>query len=238
CGKPVSEYQVQQDEQDTLAKEIDEGALYEAERADALHFSQLESQYLESVLIKALYFLICQTETLHQLDISQRFRGAAGQRIGLGRNGALDTLDLPAEDAGQHGQQDHAQYIYRHDRPVQRERINGYEDDADDDRKKHIDKGNDEPFRIETHLRQDRQGLAAALVLEIAEGQSHGVPKAGGEDGRAEPLHDDVAEIVLECLGDAGDHGHADLYPKKCDRCPDELRLGPRPLAYPHFILV
>src|SRR6185437_8858955 len=142
CGKPVSEYQVQQDEQDTLAKEIDEGALYEAERADALHFSQLESQYLESVLIKALYFLICQTETLHQLDISQRFRGAAGQRIGLGRNGALDTLDLPAEDAGQHGQQDHAQYIYRHDRPVQRERINGYEDDADDDRKKHIDKGN------------------------------------------------------------------------------------------------
>ena len=52
--------------------------------------------------------------------------------------------------------------------------------------------------------------LAAALILEDRVRQLERVPDAVRVDLRADTLRDDVDEVVLEVLGDAGDEGDAD----------------------------
>ena len=52
--------------------------------------------------------------------------------------------------------------------------------------------------------------LAAALILEDLVRQRQGMPDAVRVDLRAEPLRDDVDEVVLEVLRDTRDERHAD----------------------------
>jgi len=109
---------------------------------------------------------------------------------------------------------------------MQRKRINGDKDDPYQDAEKDIDEGNDEFFRVGPHLGQDGEGLPASLVLKLAKGEGHGMAKPIGEDGSPELLDDDIPEIVLEGLGDTGDHGYADQHAQEAHQAPDELGLS------------
>jgi len=120
---------------------------------------------------------------------------------------------------------------------MERECINGNKDDADDDAEEDIDKGDNELFRICPDLCQDGKRLAAALVLELAEWQGHGMTEAVREDGSAEPLDDDLTEIILEGFGNAGDHGHTYEDAQIDQHVVDKLSLGTGTLVLPNFVM-
>jgi len=63
------------------------------------------------------------------------------------------------------------------------------------------------------------------------------VPEAVGKDGGPEFLHDDLAEIILKCLGDPAHHGHADEDAKEFDDVPNEFGLGARARLLPDLLV-
>ena len=70
--------------------------------------------------------------------------------------------------------------------------------------------GRDQLLDVGAHLLQLAERLAAALVLEDRIGQLERVADAVGVELRAQPLRDDVDEVVLEVLRDARDERDAD----------------------------
>ena len=104
---------------------------------------------------------------------------------------------------------------------IDRDEYNAHEDPEQD-----VDKGDNEPFRIGTDFREGGEGFPATLVLEVAERESHGMFEAIGEDGGAEFLDDDVAEVILKGFGDTGDHGYAHEHAQVIEEGPEELGLG------------
>ena len=84
--------------------------------------------------------------------------------------------------------------------------------------------GRDQLLDVGAHLLQLAERLAAALVLEHRVGQLERVPDAVGVELRAQPLRDDVDEVVLEVLGDARDERHADRRRQQQADAAEELR--------------
>jgi hypothetical protein len=74
------------------------------------------------------------------------------------------------------------------------------EDDTDERREDQVDGERDEFLHVRADLLELPQRLAAALVLEHGVRQLQRVPDAVGVHLRAEPLGDDVDEIVLKVL--------------------------------------
>ena len=70
----------------------------------------------------------------------------------------------------------------------------------------------DEFFGIGANFLELAERLAAALILEDLEGDGQGMANAVGVELGAEPLGDDVDEVVLEVFRDAGDERDADRH--------------------------
>ena len=81
----------------------------------------------------------------------------------------------------------------------------------------------DELLDVGAHLLQDAERLAAALVLEDAIRQVERVAHAVGVELRAQPLRDDVDEVVLKVLGHARDERHADRGQQQQAHAAEEL---------------
>lgn len=201
-------HQPHEHEQDELPQGVDEGALYEADAADALHLGELQLEDVEGVFVEALDLLFGQAKAFHQLDVAQRFRGGAGQRGGLFYNNLLDFLHFFAEQIRHPGEQKNAAEVNDRQAPMLVERIQGHKNDAHDDGEQYIDEGGNELLRVGAHLLKDAEGFAAALVFKLLIRQFHGVLQTIGEDGGPEFLGDEVEEIILKCFGDSAHHGH------------------------------
>lgn len=201
-------HQPHEHEQDELPQGVDEGALYKADAADALHFGKLQLEDVEGVFVEALDLLFGQAEAFHQLDVAQRLRGGAGQRGGLFHNHLLDLLYFFAQQIRHPGEQKNAAEVNDRQAPVLVERVQGHKNNAHDNGEQHIDESGNELLRVGAHLLEDTQSFAAALVFKLLIRQFHGVLQAIGEDGGPKFLGDEVEEIILKCLGDAADHGH------------------------------
>src|SRR5262245_48544426 len=96
-GDLLIEDQVQHQQQDRRADEVDGGPLHEAETADVADFLELELQDLAGRRVESVDLLLGKTEALHQLDVAQGFGGCARKRGCLGDDDFLDRLDAPAE---------------------------------------------------------------------------------------------------------------------------------------------
>ena len=68
----------------------------------------------------------------------------------------------------------------------------------------------DELLDVGADLLQLAERFAAALILEDRVGQFERMADAVGIECGADPLRDDVDEVVLEVLRDARDERHAD----------------------------
>jgi len=88
-------------------------------------------------------------------------------------------------------------------------RVHHHEHDADHRGEEDVDGGRNQFLDVRPHLLQLAERFAAALVLEDRVGQFEGVPDAVRVDLRAEPLRDDVDEVILEILGNPRDERHA-----------------------------
>ena len=64
-------HQPHEHEQDELPQGVDEGALHEADAANAFHLGEFQLEDVEGVFIEALDLLFGQTKALHQLDVAQ-----------------------------------------------------------------------------------------------------------------------------------------------------------------------
>src|SRR5262249_29796836 len=89
--------QVQHQKHDAGAQEVHRGALNEAQTSHVTNLLQLQLENLVRRRVQACDLLLRQPETLHQLDISQRFgrRSREGRR--LRHDDLLYLLDAPAE---------------------------------------------------------------------------------------------------------------------------------------------
>ena len=101
--------QVQHQEHDAGAQEVDGRALHEAEAADVPHLLQLELEDLVGRRVEARDLLLRQAEALDQLDIAQRLGGRARQRRRLRDDHLLDRLDLAAQHRAQDAEQRNGQ---------------------------------------------------------------------------------------------------------------------------------
>ena len=90
----LSEDQVQHQEQDRRAQEVDGRALDEAEGAEVAHLLELELEDLVRRRVEAIDLLIREPEALHELDVAERFRRRAGERGRLRDDDLLHRLDL------------------------------------------------------------------------------------------------------------------------------------------------
>src|SRR5579872_3999102 len=114
--------------------------------------------------------------------------------------------------------------------------IDRNEDDPHNDAKQHIDKGNDEFLGVGPHLRQDREGLAASLVLELTERQGHRMLKPVCKNSRPELLDDHIPAIILEGLRDPGYHGYPDEDAQVTHQAPDIPRFRPDSIRDKFFV--
>ena len=116
-----------------------------------------------------------------------------------------DSTELSQPSSGHGGEVD------GRDQPVDGEGVDDDEDDADQGRGRAMLMAAEiELLDVGAHLLELAEGLAAPLVLEELVGQVERVPDPVGVEPRAEPLGDDVDEVVLEVLGHAGDEGDPD----------------------------
>src|ERR1017187_4632570 len=103
----LREDQVEHEEQDRGAQQVNAGALYEAQAAQVAHLLQFQLENLGGGGVETLDLLPRQAQALHQLDIAQRFGGGASQRGGLAHDVLLHFLDLAAQHLAQPAEQRH-----------------------------------------------------------------------------------------------------------------------------------
>ncbi len=163
--------QVQHQEHDAGAQQVDAGALNEAEAAQVLHLLQLEAEDLRGGAVQPGDFLRPQAEALHQLDVAQRFGGRSGQRSRFGDDDLLNLLDSAAEHRAEDAEDRHGQEVRGRDQPMDADRVGHDEEDADQRREKNIDAGRDQLLDVGAHLLQASERFAAALILEHRVGQ-------------------------------------------------------------------
>ena len=174
--------------------------------------------------VEARDLLLSEPEALHQLDVAQRLGRRSGQRRRLRDDHLLDLLDAAAQDRAEHAEHRHRQEVHRRDEPVHAERVDHHEDDPDERREQDVDARRDQLLDVGAHLLQPAERLAAALILEHRIGQLERMPDAVRVQLRAEPLRDDVDEVVLEVLRHARDERDADRGAEQQADALEELR--------------
>ena len=175
--------------------------LDEAEAAQVLHLLEFEREDLAGRRIQPADFLLAESKALHELDVPQRLGRRSRQRGRLRDDHFLNLLDAPAQDGADDAEDRHGQEVNRRDQPVHRKRIDHHEDDPDERREQHVDRGRDQPFDVGADLLQPAQRLAAPLVFEDRIGQLQRMPDAVRVELCSEALRDDVDVVVLEVLG-------------------------------------
>src|SRR5204863_5588891 len=116
--------------------------------------------------VEPLNFLLGQTKTLDQLDITKRFRRRTGQRRTLGDDLLLQRFDLPAERQAQYRDDGNRQEVSRANDPVHAECNEHDEHDSDERNEQKVDRSIDQSLEVDPYLLQLSQCFAAALVLE------------------------------------------------------------------------
>src|SRR5687768_5056458 len=225
-GDLLREDQVEHQQQDHRAHEVDGRALHEAEAADVAHLPQLELEDLLRRRGEPGDFLVGEPEALHELDVAQRFRRRTRQRGGFGNDLLLEHLDLAAEHRAQSAEDWDRREVGWGDRPVCVEGVNHHEHDADERGEHDVHEGGDETLDVRSHLLKLAERLAAPLILEDLEWERERVADAVGVQIYADTLRGDVDEIVLEVLRDAGDEGDADRRREQQPDSAEELARG------------
>ena len=162
----LREDEVQHDEQNRCAEEIDGCPLYEAQTAQVADFFQLQMEDLPGRAVEAVDLLPGQSEAFDELDIPQRLRRGPRQRGCFSNDHLLDRLDFPAQDAAQNAEKRDGGEVDGGDHPVDSERIDHYEYHPDKRRKKCADRGGDKPFDVNPDLLELAKRFTAPLVLE------------------------------------------------------------------------
>ena len=116
------------------------------------------------------------------------------------------------------------------------ERVCHHEDDPDERREQHVDRGRNETLDVGADFLQSAERLAAALILEDGVRELERVPDAVRIELGTEPLRDHVDVVVLEVLRHAGDEGHTHRRPEQQADAAKELAC--RVLPEPGRILV
>ena len=220
-----------------VRRKLTDGALDEAEAAQVAHLLQLELQDLAG---RAVQPRRSPAAPSPRLFTSSMLRSDSVVEPASAVVSATMTfwicLDPPAQHRAEHAEHRHGQEVDRRDQPVHAERVDHHEDDADERREQHVDRRRDQLLDVGAHLLQLAERLAAALILEHRVGQLERVPDAVRVELRAEPLRDDVDEVVLEVLRDARDERHADRRAEQQADAAEEL--AGRVLLEPGGVLV
>jgi hypothetical protein len=107
---------------------------------------------------------------------------------------------------------------------VHRERVDHHEHDADERREQQVDEDRDQALDVAADLLQLAERLAAPLVLEHRVRQLQRMADPVGVELRAQPLRDQVGEVVLEVLGHARHERHPHRRQQQHAHAADELR--------------
>src|ERR1700722_8655028 len=97
-GDALREDQVQHQEHDGGAQQVDAGALYETQTAQVAHLFEFELEDLVGGAIQPVDLLLRQAQAFHQFNIAQRFGGGARQGGRLADDALLDNFNLAAQD--------------------------------------------------------------------------------------------------------------------------------------------
>ena len=111
----------------------------ETDAPDIAELLELETEDLVSRMIKAVYFLIDEPETLDQLDIAQRFGRRSCERRRLGQDYFLDRFDLLGQDIADRADNRNRERENQSDAPIYRRGVDRDEQESDDGNEKNID---------------------------------------------------------------------------------------------------
>src|ERR1035437_10209059 len=160
----LRENQVEHEEQDGGAQQVDAGALYEAQAAQVAQLLQFQFEDLGGGGIEARDLLLRQAQALHQLDIAQGFRGGAGQRGGLAHDVLLHFFYLAAQPLAQPAEKRHGRQVGRHHAPVHARGVDDDEYQADQRGEDQVDRHGDQLLdRKSTRLNSSHANISYAV---------------------------------------------------------------------------
>src|SRR5258707_5892945 len=165
-GNAVRIDEIQHQKQDRGPQKIYDAALHKTEAAKVANLFKFQFENLIRGGVEAIDFLLRETETLYQFDVSQRFRRCAGKRCRLIHNAFLNGLDSAAQQRTQAAEKRDRQQIGRSDRPMHFGRINGHEHQANYRREDHVYKQRYELLVVASNSLQLSERFSAALILE------------------------------------------------------------------------
>src|SRR5882762_4120589 len=211
----LAENQVEQKEKQRSPQGVDRRALNETQAAQIANLSQLQLKNLPGRIVQPRDFLLRQSQTLHELDVAQRFGRGPRQRGRLRHNRLLYLLDAPAQHGANPAEQRYGHKEGRSNGPIRLEGVNHDKGHANERGKHNVDKSGNKLLHIRTHPLQLSQSLPAALVLEHGIGQFERMPQSIRVHLGSHLLGDQVHEVILKVLRHPGHKSHAYGQPQK-----------------------
>src|ERR1051325_10242459 len=143
-GDLLVEDQVEHEEQNRRADQIDARPLDEAQTSDVANLLQLQLEDLLGRRVQPADLLFGEAEALDQLDVAQGLRGSAGESGRFGHDDLLNDLDAPAQDHAKRAEDGDGGQEGGRDRPVDLIGVDHDDDHTHEAREQNVHERGDE----------------------------------------------------------------------------------------------